>query len=93
MVSLAPACGVEYYAGGANTWNTPAGQGDSDTMPETVTVCAAAMLQSTAAQEGEWVWCFYDEGPGAGLCLPKPRHAGHTPDTATMERQSQPQTR
>lgn len=67
--SWATASRVEYYPE-SNTWNTPADESDSGTTPEDLTVWApAAMLQSTAAKEGEYVWCFYDEGPGAWVIL------------------------
>ena len=66
----ATATRVEYYAGSPNTWNTPADQGDEATTPDTETIWAPnAMLQTAAGANGEYVWCFYDEGPGCWVLL------------------------
>ncbi len=72
----APATRVEYYPATAatpNTWQTPAEQGDEDTYPEEVTIWApgqpASEQPALAAQSGDRVWCFYDEGPGAWVFI------------------------
>jgi hypothetical protein len=78
----APATRVEYYAGSANEWATPAEEDDSDTTPETVYVWAPASYNYNGTPgsgnitgsnpgyaAGTRHWCFYDEGPGCWCIL------------------------
>ena len=59
----APGTRLNYYPA-TNTWNTPAGAGDTDTVAETADIwripCYPPDVASDAATNA-WVWCIYDE--------------------------------
>ena len=84
----APATRIEYYGQTTQNWNTPAGESDASTTPERRISGPPQPCPTAAGVQNEWVWCFYDEGPGPWVILaqapPRWTYYGDAPSSQTF---------
>ncbi|MEI8374805.1 MAG: hypothetical protein WCJ35_18430 [Planctomycetota bacterium] len=74
----APGTRLNYYPA-TQTWNTPAGAGDTDTVAQTADIWRIPNYPPdvvSAEATGAWVWCIYDESSGRWVMLQSLTEAG-----------------